>query len=282
MDKILDGKLVSSKIKEELINDIKNIDDTLTLAVLQVGNNEASNIYVSKKINLCKEIGINSLLIKYDEDVAEDVLINKIQELNNDDKITGILLQLPLPENLDVKKIVNTISPLKDVDGLTSINIGKLYNNEKGIIPCTALGITKLLDYYHIDVLGKNITIIGRSTLVGIPLFKLMLDKNATVTICHSKTKMLDNFTKNSDIVVVAVGKKDFLNKEMIKEDAIIIDVGISRVLGKVYGDVNFDDVYEKCKYITKTPGGVGPLTVICLMLNCLNCYKLQKSFKKC
>lgn len=279
MDKIIDGKLVRETVKGELKKEIGELKEELTLAVIQVGNNEASNIYVNNKIKLCNEIGINSIHKKFD-DITEEELINEIEILNEDESVHGILVQLPLPDGFNTKKIINTISYLKDVDGLTTTNIGKLYNDEESIVPCTALGVIKLLDYYNINLEGRNVAVVGRSTLVGRPLFKLLLDRNATVTMCHSKTSNLENVLKIKDIIISATGKKGLIKKEMVKDDAVVIDVGITRVDNKIYGDVDFDEVYDKSSFITKVPGGVGPMTVICLMENTLNCYKLQKNNK--
>ncbi|MDD5979494.1 MAG: bifunctional 5,10-methylenetetrahydrofolate dehydrogenase/5,10-methenyltetrahydrofolate cyclohydrolase [bacterium] len=279
MNKIIDGKLVSSIIKENLKKEISSLDEKLTLVVIQVGNNEASNIYVNKKINLCNEIGINSIYKKYD-DIDEEILIKEIEKFNNDSSINGILVQLPLPDSFNTKKVINSISYKKDVDGLTSINLGKLYNNEESIIPCTAKGIMKLLDYYNVLLEGKKVSIVGRSNLVGIPLFKLLLDRNCTVTMCHSKTKDLKSSLKESDIIISATGKKGLITRVMVKEGTVVIDVGISRIENKIYGDVCFDEVEERASLITKVPGGVGPMTVICLMENTLDCYKIQKNMK--
>lgn len=279
MNKIIDGKLVSSIIKENLKKEISSLDEKLTLVVIQVGNNEASNIYVNKKIKLCNEMGINSIYKKYD-DIDEENLIKEIKKFNNDSSINGILVQLPLPDSFNTKKVINSISYKKDVDGLTSINLGKLYNNEESIIPCTAKGIMKLLDYYNVLLEGKKVSIVGRSTLVGIPLFKLLLDRNCTVVMCHSKTKDLKSILKESDIIISATGKKGLITRDMVKEGTVVIDVGISRIENKIYGDVCFDEVEEKASLITKVPGGVGPMTVICLMENTLDCYKIQKNMK--
>ena len=280
MDKIIDGKLVRETVKGELKKEIGELKEELTLAVIQVGNNEASNIYVNNKIKLCNEIGINSIHKKFDDIITEEELINEIEKLNSDDSVNGILVQLPLPDVFNTKKVINTISYLKDVDGLTTTNIGKLYNDEESIVPCTALGVIKLLDYYNINLEGRNVAVVGRSTLVGRPLFKLLLDRNATVTMCHSKTSNLENVLKTKDIIISATGKKGLIKKEMVKDGAVVIDVGITRVDNKIYGDVDFDEVYDKVSFITKVPGGVGPMTVICLMENTLNCYKLQKNNK--
>lgn len=279
MDRLIDGVLVRNSVKEKLKSEIGELKEKLTLAVIQVGSNEASNVYINNKIKLCNEVGISSIYKKYD-DIDEESLIEEIKKLNNDNNITGILVQLPLPSNFNTNKVINSISYLKDVDGLTSINIGKLYNNENCIVPCTAKGIMKLFDYYNIDLEGKKVSIIGRSNLVGIPLFKLLLDRNATITMCHSKTRNLKEIVKESDIIISATGKKWLITKDMVKESAVVIDVGITRVDNKLYGDVLFDEVYEKVSYITKVPGGVGPMTVISLMENTLECYKLQKMNK--
>ena len=279
MNKIIDGKLVSSIIKENLKKEIASLDEKLTLVVIQVGNNEASDIYVNKKIKLCNEMGINSIYKKYD-DIDEENLIKEIKKFNNDSSINGILVQLPLPDSFNTKKVINSISYKKDVDGLTSINLGKLYNNEESIIPCTAKGIMKLLDYYNVLLEGKKVSIVGRSNLVGIPLFKLLLDRNCTVTMCHSKTKDLKSILKESDIIISATGKKGLITFDMVKEGTVVIDVGISRIENKIYGDVCFDEVEERASLITKVPGGVGPMTVICLMENTLDCYKIQKNMK--
>lgn len=275
MEKILNGKEVANSLKSTLKDELNLIDKKLKLVVIQVGNDEASNVYVNNKKKLCEEMNISCEHLRY-EKITEEELLDKIDELNNDLNVTSILVQLPLPDYLDSKKIIDRIDYKKDVDGLTSINIGRLYNNEKAIIPCTAYGIIKLLDYYKIPLEGKRITIIGRSSLVGIPLFKLLTDRNATVSLCHSKTKDLKEYTLNSDIVVVAVGKKGLLTKDMVKEDSILVDVGINRVDNKLYGDID-SDVVEKCAMITPVPGGVGPMTVVMLINSIIDCYYLNK-----
>ncbi len=279
MNKIIDGKLVSSIIKENLKKEIASLDEKLTLVVIQVGNNEASDIYVNKKIKLCNEMGINSIYKKYD-DIDEENLIKEIKKFNNDSSINGILVQLPLPDSFNTKKVINSISYKKDVDGLTSINLGKLYNNEESIIPCTAKGIMKLLDYYNVLLEGKKVSIVGRSNLVGIPLFKLLLDRNCTVTMCHSKTKDLKSILKESDIIISATGKKGLITFDMVKEGTVVIDVGISRIENKIYGDVCFDEVEERASLITKVPGGVGPMTVVMLLKNTFIAYKNQHGVK--
>ena len=274
---LIDGKEVKSKKIEELKNILNNLNTQLGLAVIQVGDDEASKVYIKQKEKLALELGYKFIHKKYDSNVDEDTLLHDIDILNNDKSIHGILVQMPLPKHLDENKIQNRISSLKDVDGLTYLNSGKLVNNSKGLVPCTPKGIIDLLDYYKIPIEGANAVVVGRSILVGKPIANLLLNRNATVTICHSKTKDLDKITKKADILVVAIGKKWFINKSMIKKDSVIIDVGINRDDGKLYGDVNFDDVKDICKYITPVPGGVGPMTVTELMFNVYEAFCLQK-----
>ena len=274
---LIDGKEVKSKKIEELKNILNNLNTQLGLAVIQVGDDEASKVYIKQKEKLALELGYKFIHKKYDSNVDEDTLLHDIDILNNDKSIHGILVQMPLPKHLDENKIQNRISYLKDVDGLTYLNSGKLVNNSKGLVPCTPKGIIDLLDYYNIPIEGANAVVVGRSILVGKPIANLLLNRNATVTICHSRTKDLSSITKKADILVVAIGKKWFIDKSMIKKDSVIIDVGINRDDGKLYGDVNFDDVKNKCKYITPVPGGVGPMTVTELMFNVFDAYTLQK-----
>ena len=244
------------------------------LAVIQIGDDPASNSYIRSKEKACNEIGIYFKHIKFNETVKEIEVINKILELNNDEYVHGILLQLPLPEGFNQDKLINYIARNKDVDGLTDINVGKLFNNKPGMVSCTPLGIMKLFEKENIDVKGTNVTIVGRSNLVGKPLLGLLLNNDATVTICHSKTENLKKHTKNADILIVAVGKKHFITEDMVKEDAIVIDVGINKEDGKLYGDVDFSKVKTKVKKITPVPGGVGPMTVAMLMTNVIKAYE--------
>lgn len=209
--------------------------------------------------------------------IEENKLISEIEKLNNDDSVTGILVQFPLPEYLNENNIVNRISPEKDVDGLNDENMGKLFSGLESLVPCTALGIIQLLKYQNTDLKGKHVVVLGRSKLVGIPLIALLLKENATVTVCHSKTVNLKEKTNKADILIVAVGKKEFITDEYIKEGAVVVDVGINRYGNKLYGDCNFDLVYDKCKRITPVPGGVGPLTVTMLINNIVKAYYLQK-----
>ena len=272
---LLDGKLVRDKILEELKNKINN--KNISFAIIQIGNNEASNIYIKQKEKMCENLGIRFKCYKLDENIKEDKIINLVEKLN-ESEVNGILLQLPIPEHLNVKKIVDSINEKKDVDGLNSKNLAKLVLKEEGLIPCTPKGIMSLLKYYNIDVTGKKVVIIGRSNLVGKPLANLMLNHDATVTVCHTKTKDLKEITINADIIVVAAGHPRLLTKDMIKSNAIVIDVGINRVDGKVVGDVYFDEVCQKASYITPVPGGVGPMTIASLAQNIYEAYLLQNN----
>lgn len=270
----IDGKIISTKIKEELKAEIKTYMIKPCLAVIQIGNDEASNVYISAKQKACSEVGIYLKHIKFDEDSREIEIINKIIELNNDEYVHGILLQLPIPEKFNEEKLINYISRNKDVDGLTDINVGKLINNKKCLVSCTPQGIIKLLEESGVSIPGKNVVIVGRSKLVGKPLISLFLNNDATVTVCHSKTNNLKEFTKNADILVVAVGKKHLITEDMVKKDSVVIDVGINRIDGKLYGDVDYENVKNKVILITPVPGGVGPMTVAMLLCNVNTVYK--------
>ena len=270
----IDGTIISTKIKEELKAEIKTYMIKPCLAVIQIGNDEASNVYISAKQKACSEVGIYLKHIKFDEDSREIEIINKIIELNNDEYVHGILLQLPIPEKFNEEKLINYISRNKDVDGLTDINVGKLINNKKCLVSCTPQGIIKLLEESGVSIPGKNVVIVGRSKLVGKPLISLFLNNDATVTVCHSKTNNLKEFTKNADILVVAVGKKHLITEDMVKKDSVVIDVGINRIDGKLYGDVDYENVKNKVSLITPVPGGVGPMTVAMLLCNVNTVYK--------
>lgn len=280
MNNIIDGKAIRDEILQELKKEIKKCMIKPCLAVIQVGNDEASNSYIKAKENACHNIGIYFKHIKFNEDTKEIEIINKIIELNNDEYVDGILIQLPLPEKFNTDKLINFIARNKDVDGLTDINLGKLFNKKNGLVSCTPQGIIELLEHEKIEITGKNVVIVGRSNLVGKPLIGLLLNKDATVTICHSKTNNLKEHTKNADILIVAVGKKHFITSDMIKKDAIIIDVGINKENNKLYGDVDFKNVKELASKITPVPGGVGPMTVAMLMKNVLKAYQ-KNSHKK-
>ncbi len=275
---IIDGKSVSLKILDNIKDEINNLNTKLTLCVIQIGNDEASNTYIKQKEKKCNELGINFKHIKFSENEEEITIENKILELNKDSDITGIIIQLPIPDKYNVNKLINLIDPNKDIDGLTNINRIKLINKDNPIVPCTPLGIIKLFESYNIDVKGKHVVIVGRSKLVSKPLFNLLLDRDATITMCHSKTNNLIDYTKNADILISATGKPHLIKENMVKENSIIIDVGISRVNDKLCGDVDFDNVKDKVSLITPVPGGVGPMTIAMIMNNMVEAYKKQKN----
>lgn len=266
---ILDGKKLREKIFEELKIKIDSMPVKPSLAVILAGNDPSSIIYVNNKKKCAEKLGINSLVINYPADVTEAEVLKKIQELNNNENITAILVQLPLPKHINKSKIIDAIAPEKDVDGLTTYNSGKLFSGEKPYVyPCTPKGILLLLDEYKIEPEGKHAVVIGRSNLVGKPVAQMLLNRNATVTMCHSKTKNLSDITKTADILISAVGKK-VVGENMLKNNCVVIDVGIFRdETGKISGDVDFETVSKTASYITPVPGGVGPMTIASLMLN--------------
>lgn len=266
---ILDGKKLRDKIFENLKQRLNNMSEKPTLAVILVGENPASQIYVRNKKKTAENLGIYSIVINYPADISEKILLDKIQELNNDNKITAILVQLPLPKHIDKFKIIDAIAPEKDVDGLTPYNSGKLFSGEEPYVyPCTPKGILLLLDEYNIELEGKHVVVIGRSNLVGKPVAQMLLNRNATVTMCHSHTKNLSDITKTADIVVSAVGK-NIIGEKMLKSDCVVVDVGIFKdVNGKICGDVDFTSASKIAAYISPVPGGVGPMTIASLMLN--------------
>lgn len=273
---IIDGKAISKKVREAVKQDVKTLPTKPCLLVILVGHDQASEIYVASKEKACKNTGIESRTIRLDENVAQKEVIDCIKKANADKDITGILVQMPLPGHMNPKTVVDAIDPNKDVDGLHAINQGKLMLGEKGIIPATPKGIMRLLQEYYVDLEGKNAIVIGRSMLVGKPLAMLLLQKNATVTMAHSKTKNLKEICQNMDIIVSAVGKPKTVTEDMVKEGAVIIDVGTNRVLGTLVGDVDYLLVAPKTSRITPVPGGVGPMTIACLLENVVECYRLQ------
>lgn len=276
--KLLDGNKVKKKVLTDLKKELRNIDKKLGVAVIQIGNDPASDIYLKQKEKMAKELNYNFKHYHLSDTVEEYVVLEMIKFLNMDDSIDGILVQMPIPKHLNIKNIQNQIDSKKDVDGLTDINAGKLVQNIDALIPCTPVGIMDMLSYYKLNLSGKNVTIVGRSDLVGKPLASLMTNKDATVTLCHSKTNNLKEYTKLADILIVAVGKPNFITKKYIKEGAIVIDVGINRLEdGTLCGDVNFDDVKDKVSYITPVPGGVGQITVAELGKNIYKAYMLKK-----
>ena len=274
---LLNGKELAQEMRVDIKTEIKGCMIRPSLAVIQIGDDDASNVYIKNKEKACQEVGIYFRHFKYDDDTPELSIINKIKELNNDEYVNGIIVQLPIPEKYNEKRILNTIINSKDVDGLTDINTGRLVNGKKTLVPCTPLGIMTLLKKYEVELEGKNVVIIGRSKLVGRPLLSLMLNENATVTICHSKTADLAEYTKNADIIVVAAGVPKLLTGDMVKKGCVVVDVGINRVDDKLCGDVDFDSVSKKASYISPVPGGVGPMTIASLLSNVMTCYNNKK-----
>ncbi len=266
---ILDGKKLRDKIFEDLKAKLDKMAKKPTLAVILVGENPASQIYVRNKKKTAEKLGINSISIEYPSEITENELLEKIDELNDDENVTAILVQLPLPAHIDKNKVIDKILPQKDVDGLTPYNLGKLFSGEEPYVyPCTPKGILLLLDEYNIELEGRHVVVVGRSNLVGKPVAQLLLKRNATVTMCHSHTKNIANITKTADIVVSAVGK-NVIGEKMLKSNCVVVDVGIFKdENGKISGDVDFENVSKIAAYISPVPGGVGPMTIASLMLN--------------
>lgn len=275
---ILDGRKVSSEIKEEIKVYIENRKNqglkVPKIVSILVGNDGGSIFYINNQEKIANSLGITFEKKLLDENTTEEKLINIIEELNNDKEVSGIILQLPLPKNFNKDKVINKISPNKDIDCLTFINQGKLYCGEKTFLPCTPNSVLTLLEKYNISLEGKNVVVIGRSNIVGKPTAQLLLNKNATVTICHSKTKNLQDICKKADIIIVAIGKARFLTEDYINKNSIVIDVGTSSVDGKIVGDVDFENIENKVSMITKVPGGVGALTTTLLIKN--SCLALE------
>ena len=272
MAQIIDGKMISAKLVEEVMADTVEFKEkhgrAPGLAVIQVGANPASEIYVRNKEKRCIDAGMYSVVYKLPEETTMEELLANIDKLNNDDKVDGILVQLPLPAHLDEKAVIAAISPEKDVDGFHIANAGKLLVGEKGLVSCTPKGIITLLKSTGEKLAGKHAVVIGRSNIVGKPVAVLLLNENCTVTVCHSRTQNLSEITRQADILVCAIGRANFVTGDMIKDGAIVIDVGINRVDGKVVGDVKFDEAEKKASYITPVPGGVGPMTIAELLRN--------------
>ncbi|MBQ7708037.1 MAG: bifunctional methylenetetrahydrofolate dehydrogenase/methenyltetrahydrofolate cyclohydrolase FolD [Lachnospiraceae bacterium] len=274
MAQIIDGKLISKQIKDELkaqVESLKLEGKEICLAVIQVGNDPASTVYVGNKKKACEYIGIKSLAYELPEETTEEELLELIDKLNKDDSVNGILVQLPVPKHINDERIINAISPLKDVDGFSPASVGALSIGQKGFLSCTPAGIIQLLKRSNIDIEGKECVVVGRSNIVGKPMAMLLLRENATVTVCHSRTKNLKEVCKRADILVAAVGKPKMIDASYVKDGAVVIDVGIHRnENGKLCGDVDFDSVEPVCSAITPVPGGVGPMTIAMLMNNCV------------
>lgn len=280
MAEIINGKELAKNIRLELKNEVSKLKEKgiiPKLAVIMVGDDKASKVYVKNKSKACEEIGIEYEEFLLDENISMEELLNLIEKLNNRKDINGILLQSPIPKNLNIDEAFNKIDYKKDVDGFNPVNVGKLVIGQDSFISCTPYGVIKMLENYNIPIEGKNVVIIGRSNIVGKPLMQCLLKKNATVTICHSKTKNISEITKKADILVAALGKAKFVTKEMVKDGAVVIDVGINRdESGKLVGDVDFEEVEKIASFITPVPGGVGPMTIAMLMSNVVKACKEQ------
>ncbi|MFL2947669.1 MAG: bifunctional methylenetetrahydrofolate dehydrogenase/methenyltetrahydrofolate cyclohydrolase FolD [Nitrospinales bacterium] len=275
---LIDGKKVSGQIRNRLAEEVqelkKKTGKTPGLATVLVGDDPASAVYVRNKNKICSELGFQSFEQKLSADTSQEQLLQLVGELNSNKDIHGILVQLPLPDQIDSEKILQAIDPKKDVDGFHPVNVGKLVVGNALLTPCTPTGIIELLDHYDIEISGKHAVIIGRSNIVGKPVSMLLLQRNATITICHSRTKDLEEVTRSADIIVAAVGRANFVTEEMVSEGTVVIDVGINRVDGKLTGDVDFEPVARKASHITPVPGGVGPMTIALLMENTLKAFK--------
>ena len=267
---LIDGKMISSKLKEEYKARIANLDRKPKLAMIRIGDDVAASIYTNLKGKTCQELGIPYAQYNFKSSITQKELLDEIEKLNQDEEVTAILIESPIPNHLNILEAFDAIDPLKDVDGLNSINLGNLAAGHPKFVPATPLGIMKLLEEYKINVEGKKCVVVGRSNLVGRPMSLLLLNANGTVTVCHSKTKNLGEITKEADILIVAIGRPKYITKDMIKDGAVVIDVGINRIPGekKIVGDVDFTNVKDKCEYITPVPGGVGPMTIISLIEN--------------
>ena len=282
MAKIIDGKLVSSEERKKIAKEVESLKAagyTPGLAVIIVGEDPASKVYVRNKSKACDEVGIYSEVYELPESTTEEELLALVHRLNTDEKINGILVQLPLPKHLSDERVIAEISPEKDVDAFHTVNVGKIMLGDYDFLPCTPAGVMVLLEHYGIDVSGKECVVVGRSNIVGKPQAMLLLHANGTVTVCHSRTKDLASVTRRADILVVAIGKADFITGDMVKEGAVVIDIGMNRREdGKLTGDVDFGSVEAKASYITPVPGGVGPMTITMLMKNTLTAAKRAKS----
>lgn len=272
MTEIIDGKELAKKIRKELKKEVIELKEkgiNPKLAVIMVGDDAGSQVYVRNKSKACEKVGIEFEEFLFEADIEEKVLLDTIEKLNKDDSVHGILVQCPIPKHLNTNKVLRTISPNKDVDGFHPVNVGNLSLGEDAFVSCTPYGIVKMIEEYNIETEGKNAVILGRSNIVGKPMIQCMLEKNATVTVCHSRTKNIEQITKNADILIAAIGKPKFVKEDMVKDGAVVIDVGINRLEdGSIVGDVDFENVSKKASYITPVPGGVGPMTIAMLLSN--------------
>jgi len=279
---IIDGNILSSEIRAKLKNKIINLkeeyDEVPHLTVILVGDDPASKSYVKAKEKACREVGIKSTKITLDKTVSLETLLKEIDKLNNEDTVHGILVQLPLPKHISQDTVIDYMNQIKDVDGLHPYNISRLHTLRYSVLPCTPKGIITMLKSNNIDIAGQHAVVIGRSNLVGKPIGQLLLKENASVTITHRYTKDLASITKTADILISAVGKAQFVTKDMVKKDAVCIDVGLSKVNGKLYGDFDFDNLLDHVSFISKAPGGVGPMTITSLLENTVECFINQKN----
>lgn len=284
MSTLLDGRIVSdsllSQVKQE-VDALKGKGISPKLVVIVVGENPASQVYVKKKQEACEKVGIMSERVAFPESVTQEELLAKIEELNKDEAVSGMIVQLPLPKHIEEPKVIKAINPYKDVDGFHAYNVGKMFLSKdfEDLAPCTPKGVTLILEHFGIDVAGMDAVVIGKSNIVGKPMTVMLLNRGATVTTCHSRTKNLSKFTKEADLVVVAVGKPKFLTAEMVKDGAVVVDVGINRMEdGKLVGDADFEGLKDKVSALTPVPGGVGPMTVACLLANTVTAAKKQRN----
>ena len=279
---ILDGRVLSERIRGELKNEVEELERRFgrvpTLAVVLVGNDPASEIYVRNKVKACERVGINSINKRFSADITQEELNRVVRELNENPEVDGIIVQLPLPEHLSCREVINYISPEKDVDGFHPVNVGKcmlgLY--DRGLMPCTPAGVMKFFEAYNIPLEGKNAVMVGHSNIVGKPLASMLLNANATVSVCHAYTEDLSHYTRYADILCVATGVPHLIKADMVKDGAVVVDIGISRVDGKIVGDVDFEAVKEKVSAITPVPGGVGPMTITMLLHNTVKAFKMR------
>ena len=274
---ILDGLRTAEVIRKKIAEEVARQDEEITLAILHIGNDQSSMIYLESKEKACAEVGINTKILKLPENISQREILNIISDLNKDKTVNATMVQTPLPKHIDTETILNSVDPMKDVDGLSIYNQGKLIKDLQCVVPATAQGVITLLKNNNIDISGKNVVIVGRSIVVGKPLAMLFLKENATVTIAHSHTTNLKDITKRADILAVAIGKPRFITADMVKKDAVVVDIGTNRVMGKICGDVDFENVQTVASYISPVPKGVGPMTTAMLLSNVIKCYKNQK-----
>ena len=275
---LLDGKKIKQEVLDELKEEVSKLDNKPNFVVIQVGDNEASNVYIKQKAKMAEYIGYGYEHKRYPEDITEKELLKEINKLNKDKNIHGVLVQMPLPSHIDTNVIQNAVIPEKDVDGLSDLNAGKLFHGKDALFSCTPFGVMEILKRYNIEIEGRHAVVVGRSNLVGKPMGTMLTNAGATVTLCHSKTKDLAKYTREADILVVTVGKPKFITSDMVSEGTTVIDVGITRLESGLCGDVDFENVKDKCNYITPVPGGVGPMTVAMLGTNVLKAYKMQNN----